>query len=96
MSYHFKKFSFLSFKSIRGPSAGHIQYGHIYHYCILDLESKVSETDSATRFSTSGFFHKSVSPKPLSLPLGSFQIFSKILGDITSSRQIEKIQSEKF
>jgi hypothetical protein len=36
--------------------------------------------------STSGFFHKSVSPKPLSIPLGPFQIFSKILSDIGSSR----------
>jgi hypothetical protein len=32
------------------------------------------------------FFHESVSPKPLSIPLGPFQIFSKILGDIRSSR----------
>jgi hypothetical protein len=30
---------------------------------------------SATRFSTSGFIHESVSPKPLSLPLGPFRIF---------------------
>jgi len=28
------------------------------------------------------FFHKSVSPGPLSIPLGPFQIFSKIRGDI--------------
>jgi hypothetical protein len=27
------------------------------------------------RFSTFGFFHESVSPKPLSIPLGPFQIF---------------------
>jgi hypothetical protein len=38
------------------------------------------------RFSTSGFFHELVSPKPLSIPLGSFRIFSKIRGDIRSSR----------
>jgi hypothetical protein len=38
------------------------------------------------RFSTSGFFRESVSPKPLSIPLGSFRIFSKIRGDIRSSR----------
>ncbi len=31
------------------------------------------------------FFHKSVSPKPLSIPLGTFQIFSKIYGDNNSS-----------
>jgi hypothetical protein len=41
--------------------------------------------DSVTRFSTSDFFHESVSPKPLSIPLGSFRIFSKIRGDIRSS-----------
>ncbi len=28
------------------------------------------------------FFHKSVSPRPLSIPLGPFRIFSKIRGDI--------------
>ncbi len=33
------------------------------------------------RFSTSGFFPKSVSPWPLSMPLGSLQFFSKIRGD---------------
>ncbi len=32
------------------------------------------------------FFHESVSPKPLSIPLGPFRIFSKIHGDIRSSR----------
>jgi hypothetical protein len=32
------------------------------------------------RFSTSGFFHNSVSPGPLSIPIGSFQIFLKIRG----------------
>jgi hypothetical protein len=34
----------------------------------------------------SGFFYESVSPKPLSIPLGPFRIFSKIRGDIRSSR----------
>ncbi len=32
------------------------------------------------------FFHESVSPKPLSIPLGPFRIVSKIGGDIHSSR----------
>ncbi len=32
------------------------------------------------------FFHESVSLKPLSIPLGPFQIFAKICGDIRSSR----------
>jgi hypothetical protein len=36
-------------------------------------------------FFASGFFHESVSPKPLSIPLGPFRFFSKILGDIRSS-----------
>ncbi len=34
------------------------------------------------RFSSSGFFHESVSPRPTSIPLGPFWIFSKIRGDI--------------
>jgi hypothetical protein len=44
------------------------------------------QRDSATRFSTSGFFHGSVSAKSLSIPLGPFQIFLKISGDIRNSR----------
>jgi hypothetical protein len=31
------------------------------------------------------FFHESVSPKPLIIPLGPFGFFSKIRGDIRSS-----------
>ncbi len=42
--------------------------------------------DSVTRFFASGFFHESVSPKPLSIALGPFRFFSKIRGDIRSSR----------
>ena len=34
----------------------------------------------------SGFFHESVFPQPQSIPLGPFQIFSKIRGDIRKSR----------
>jgi hypothetical protein len=34
----------------------------------------------------SGFFHESVSPMPLSIPLGPIRIFSRIRGDIRSSR----------
>jgi hypothetical protein len=41
-------------------------------------ELNLNSRDSVTRFLTSGFFHESVSPKPLSIPLGPFQIFSKI------------------
>jgi hypothetical protein len=34
----------------------------------------------------SGFFHESVYPQPKGIPLGLFQIFSKICGDILKSR----------
>jgi hypothetical protein len=34
--------------------------------------------DSVNRFFASGFFHESVSPQPQSIPLGPFQMFSKI------------------
>ncbi len=34
------------------------------------------------RFLTSGIFHESMLPRPLSIPLGLFNIFSKIHGDI--------------
>jgi hypothetical protein len=37
-------------------------------------------------FLTSGFFHESVSPEPRSKALGLLHIFSKIRGDIHSSR----------
>jgi hypothetical protein len=38
------------------------------------------------RFLTSGFLHRSVSPQPMIIPLGPFQIFLTIRGDIRSSR----------
>jgi hypothetical protein len=41
---------------------------------------------SLPRFFASGFFHESSSNKPLKIALGSFQIFSKICGDIHKSR----------
>jgi hypothetical protein len=44
------------------------------------------------------FFHESVSPKPLSIPLGPFLIFSKIRGDICNSKctsgVVEKIRND--
>ncbi len=42
------------------------------------------------RFSTNGFFHESVTlgPGPLSILLGSFQIFTKIRTDIGKQRLI--------
>ena len=58
-------------------------------FCVLiSLKRRVRanqlfKRDSVTRFSTSGFF---MNRFPLSIPLGSFQIFSKIRGDIHSSR----------
>jgi hypothetical protein len=38
------------------------------------------------RFSTSGFFHESVSAKPLSIPLGPFQFFRKFAEIFTVQR----------
>jgi hypothetical protein len=38
------------------------------------------------RFSASGFFHDISFPQPQSIPLGPFQIFSKIHGYIRKSR----------
>jgi hypothetical protein len=49
------------------------------HHFVMHLEIPL---DSDTRFSPSGFFHKSVSLGHLSIPLGPFQIFSKIRRDI--------------
>ncbi len=48
----------------------------------------LTERDSAKRFSTSFIFHDSLFPKPLSIPLGAFQTFSKIRRDIHSSKLI--------
>jgi hypothetical protein len=42
--------------------------------------------DSVTRFFASGSLHETVSPQPQSIPLRRFRIFSKIRGDIRSSR----------
>jgi hypothetical protein len=48
----------------------------------LVAKSYMIKGESDTRFLPSGFFHKSVSLGPLSIPLGPFKIFSKICGDI--------------
>ncbi len=50
------------------------------------LTAGLYQRDSVTRYFASGFFHESVSPQPQSIPLGPFQIFSKIPGDIRKSR----------
>ncbi len=44
--------------------------------------SETSSRESDTRFSSLGFFHESVSPRPLSILLGPLRIFTKIRGDI--------------
>ncbi len=44
--------------------------------------------ESDTRFSTLGFFRKSVFARPLIIPLGPFWIFTKILEDIRKQRLI--------
>ncbi len=42
----------------------------------------LAQRESDTRFSNFKLFHVSVSPGPLSIPLGPFLIFMKIRGDI--------------
>ncbi len=42
-------------------------------FAIKITECMATWRDSATRFLTLGVFHESVSPKPLSIPLGTFQ-----------------------
>jgi hypothetical protein len=43
---------------------------------------QIAKSDSVTSFFASGFIHASSSPSHLVIKLGSFQIFSKIWGDI--------------
>ncbi len=57
-------------------------YFKAQNYVFINVYSTSSDAvplspyrDSDRRFSTSGFFHESISPKPLSIPLGPFQIF---------------------
>ncbi len=52
----------------------------IPHGILIRMTLRNSESD--TRFRTSGFFHESVSPRPPSIPLELFWIFSKISGYI--------------
>ncbi len=46
------------------------------------LEVYLMHWESDRRFWTPGFFHESVSPRPPSIQLEPFGIFSKIRGDI--------------
>jgi hypothetical protein len=52
------------------------------YLCVKSLKPNNSEIHTMT----SGFFHESVSPKSSSIPLGPFQNFLEIHGDIHSSR----------
>ncbi len=56
----------------------------IYLYSICGIYCILHTMD--TRFFVSDIFHESVSPQSQSIPLGPFQIFSKIRGDIRKSR----------
>jgi hypothetical protein len=68
------------------------------------VETKVTVKGTVSR----DFFLESVSPKLLIIPLGPLQIFSKIRGDIRSSRfatgvnegtpvaNVKNLQAEKF
>jgi hypothetical protein len=66
------------------PIACNVRYCTVKE--IVFLFPNPLKRDSVTRFFPSRFFHESVSPKPLSIPLRPFQIFLKIRGDICSSR----------
>jgi hypothetical protein len=46
-------------------------------------------SDRTTRFLTSGFFHESISPSPMSIPLGCFLSFD-------TGGTCKNLQSEKF
>jgi hypothetical protein len=46
------------------------------------MKTLPTQSESDRRFSSSDFFHESVSPGPLSIPLVQLWIFPKILGDI--------------
>jgi hypothetical protein len=63
--------------------------------------------DSATRFLSSSFFHESVSPKPLTIPVGPFLEFFRKFEEIfaaqgappvllTPAANGQNLQSEKF
>jgi hypothetical protein len=88
----------------RATKAGGINYLKSIPGLVKRLQIRAQHIDSATRFSTSGFLHGSVSPKPLILPIGPFRIFSKIHGNIhsqdaTSTTQVangKSLKSEKF
>ncbi len=46
------------------------------------MENQGSLKEVSHKISTLGFFHESVSPGPLSIPVGLFRIFTKIRGNI--------------
>ncbi len=67
-----------------GTSSQHSRIPFVFRFFSRSLV--VDFFVSVTRYSNSGFFLESVSPKTMSIPLGPFQILSKIRGDIRSSR----------
>ncbi len=68
------------------PTTAMKEYKWLSHQCKLSDNKgnniTIFTVYKNTRFSASGFFHESVSPRPPSIPLGPFWIFSKIRGDI--------------
>jgi hypothetical protein len=57
-------------------------YNWPYKFCIVysaigTVQFRTIKRESDTRFSTSGFFHESVSPGPMSTPLGRLEVFQK-------------------
>ncbi len=56
-----------------------LSFPHLLLYTLAGLSlagatraDREYKRESDTRFSTSGFFHESVSPEPMSIPLGPF------------------------
>jgi hypothetical protein len=70
---------------------------------ILSLQAQLHLKGQCHEILTSGFFHESVSPKPPSIPVGLFQVFSKS-ADIFAAQGAppvlwangKNLQSEKF
>ncbi len=57
-------------------------YNITSHVTCLAVRRRLFKESLTRDFRDQIFFHKSVSPGPLSIPLGPFRIFSKIRGDI--------------
>jgi hypothetical protein len=67
------------------PDEGSVLDG-VLHRRVTEKRTQVLKGTVPRDFRLLFFYHESVSPKPLRIPIGPFRIFSKIRGDIRSSR----------